>query len=95
MKLISVKPVPKLRPYIKEFWYTTIISEIGAQSYQIIGDGATGIIFQHSGGHSAVVNAANEPLPLSFAYGQSVVPCQNQIVDSAFVFGVRFKTNCF
>ncbi len=92
MNLVTIKPQGNLKQVIKKFWYTSIQNTNGQpETYHIIGDGAPGIIFQHSNGHSAVLDTDGLSLPLSFAYGQSTKPCKNKIADNSFIFGVNFQ----
>lgn len=59
-------------------------------------DGALGIVFQHCNGHSALLNAAGQPFPLSFVYGQkSNSPCINSFCDHPFLFGVNLQPTAF
>ena len=96
MNLVTVKPQENLKQIVKEFWYTNIQMSNGQyETYQIIGDGTTGIIFQHFNGRSAVLNAEDSPLPISFAYGQNTQPCKNKIVANSFVFGINFQPTAF
>ncbi|WP_407427002.1 DUF6597 domain-containing transcriptional factor [Arcticibacter sp.] len=89
MSIRTIEPRPDLQGIVKRFWHTD--SQQGyddCQSVRILADGAPGIIFQHSNGHSTVRDSIGCPLPISFVYGQSTNPCKNQVTASPFIFGV-------
>ncbi|MCW3465694.1 helix-turn-helix domain-containing protein [Chitinophaga nivalis] len=88
-----------LKQVVKHFWYTT--SQQPGESagtsgtYGVWADGAPGIIFQHHQGHSAILNTAGTPFPLSFAYGQSTRPCTNQVTGNPLLLGISFYPTAF
>lgn len=96
MAIVTIEPRDELKLVVRQFWYTTIeSSNESLETYRILADGAPGIIFQHSDGHSSILGADGLLLPLSFVYGQSTNPCINHITPNSFIFGVNLQPTAF
>lgn len=97
MDIVTLTPQSQLRPFVRAFWYASVPAQNRVQrSYQVMADGAPGIIFQHAQSRSALCQADGTPLPVSFVYGQkSQGPCTNYASDSYFIFGVSLQPAAF
>jgi len=92
MAIVTLQPREELRPYVRQFWFTSDPDEAYRSPIcKVMADGAPGLIFQHHQGHSAVLDARHSLLPLSFMYGQSTGHCINHLIGSPFILGVHLQ----
>ena len=91
MAIQTFTPPNYLCRIVKRIWHTDFqLSEDYGQSIRIFANGAPGLIFQHSDGHSAVQGAGQSLLPISYIYGQGTAPCINSMRENTFVCGFEF-----
>lgn len=91
MAVKNIAPPPYLAGLVRNIWFTDFkMPNDHYQSIRILANGSPGLIFQHAEGHSAVKGAGGNLLPLAFIYGQSTVPCVNQMIKDAIVCGFEF-----
>lgn len=97
MDIVTIEPQNNLKQVVKKIWYANVQnSQYKNKTYNILADGALGIIFQHYNGQSSLLNAKGHRLPVSFVYGQkSDSPCINSFQGSPFIFGVNFQPTAF
>lgn len=91
MAIRTFTPPNCLNGIVRRIWHTDfqLLNDDG-QLIRILANGAPGLIFQHSDGHSAVQGAGESLLPISYIYGQGIGPCVNSMRNSAFVCGFEF-----
>lgn len=92
MAIQTFTPPNYLGSIVRRIWHTDFqLPDDYCQSIRILANGAPGLIFQHSGGYSAVQGAGGLLLPISYVYGQGTAPCINSMRDSAFICGFEFS----
>lgn len=90
MKGITIiPPPPHLSRHVRSFWYAGPSTQ--QQHYQVLADGAPGLIFQHNNGHSGITWQGVHKLPLAFVYGQATVPGNNIMEAGTSCLGIHFR----